>query len=369
MVENLARGLRVDVRQTSPIPIAAEIRCGPGELVALVGPSGSGKTTILRAIAGLVAPQEGVIHCNGACWLDTHAGIALPPQRRRVGLVFQEYALFPHLSVRDHLLLAMGEVPRAERAAKAAALLEQVRLAGLEDRRPHQLSGGQRQRVAVARALARDPVVLLLDEPFSAVDQMTRRRLQRELAALRERLDIPVLLVTHDLDEASALADRMVILHDGKTLQEGRPEDVMAQPDSALVARLVGHENILDVKVLEHRESAGESLVDWGGRTLRVPLATGLAPGGEMACIVPAASILLVRLDRPLTREVDNLMEGVLTERLVLGERVVLRVELDGGGHLRFPVPLHVSRRMALMPGSVVKLDLVKEALHLAKKH
>lgn len=368
MAETAGTGLHAVLRQRYPIPLEAEIRCGPGELVALVGPSGSGKTTILRAIAGLVAPGEGVIHCDTACWLDTTRGITLAPQQRRVGLVFQEYALFPHLSVLQHLTLAMAHVARRHRAGRARRLLEQVHLAGLDDRRPHQLSGGQRQRVAVARALARDPAVLLLDEPFSAVDQITRRRLQRELAAMRERLEVPVLLVTHDLEEAAALADRMVILHDGQTLQQGPPEDVMARPDTALVARLVGHDNVLDVRVTEHRAAAGETLVEWRGRVLRAPLAGAFPVGDLAACVVPAASILLVRRDRSPVRQPDNLLHGRVVERAVLGERVILVVDLEGGGHLRFPVPLHVSRRMALLPGSAVTLDLVKEALHLAAK-
>jgi len=368
MAKSSVKGLHLDIRQTRPIPLAADIRCDPGELVALVGPSGSGKTTILRAIAGLVTPKAGAIHCNGVCWFDAASSVTLSPQRRKVGLVFQEYALFPHLRVIEHLTLAMDGISRAERVEKARALLEQVHLSGLDDRRPHQLSGGQRQRVAVARALARDPVILLLDEPFSAVDQMTRRRLQRELAGLRERLDIPMLLVTHDLDEASALADRMVILHDGRTLQDGRPEDVMAQPDSALVARLVGHENILDVEILEHHPEAGESLVQWDGRVLRVPYTDAVSEGSKVACVVPGASILLMRLDRPPARQPDNPLDGFIAERAVLGERVILRVELTDGGRLRFPVPLHVSRRMGLEPGSRVRLDLVKEALHLTEK-
>lgn len=367
MAEAPFRGLHVGLRQTHPVPLDAGLHCAPGELVALVGPSGSGKTTILRAIAGLVSPDEGEIHCNGSCWYDSRRGIELAPQRRRVGLVFQEYALFPHLTVMQHLTLAMQDVRGRQRVEQGRQILEQVRLAGLEKRRPHQLSGGQRQRVAVARALARDPAVLLLDEPFSAVDQMTRRRLQRELAALRERLDIPVLLVTHDLDEASALADRMVILHDGRTLQDGRPEDVMARPASAQVARLVGHENILDVTVVEHRPQDKETIVEWQGRRLRAQLEAGLGTGDAAACVVPAGSVLLVRLDRPGAREPDNLFEGVVVERALLGERAVLVVRLTDGGRLRFAVPLHVSRRMALAPGSPIRVDLVKEGLHLTR--
>jgi molybdate transport system ATP-binding protein len=239
-------------------------------------------------------------------------------------------------------------------------------LDGLEWRHPPTLSGGQRQRVALARALARDPAVLLLDEPFSAVDQMTRRRLQRELAALRERIEIPVLLVTHDLEEASALADRLVILHEGKSLEEGAPEQLMARPGSGLVARLLGHENILDVVVQAHLPGQGETLVEWHNARLRVGLDESLPVGASAACVAPAASILLVRTDRPPLRPADNPLDGTITEIGVLGERVALRVALDVGGHLRFFVPLHVSKRMGLTRDLRVRLDLVKDGLHLA---
>jgi molybdate transport system ATP-binding protein len=358
-------GLHAMLGQDAPIPLQARLACAPGELLALVGPSGSGKTSILRAIAGLLQPRQGEIHCGGSCWLDTAAGVRLSPQSRRVGLVFQDYALFPHLSVEQHLTLAMGHVPRSRRSGRARELLGSVHLAGLEARRPGELSGGQRQRVALARALARDPALLLLDEPFSAVDQMTRRRLQRELAALRERLEIPVLLVTHDLEEAALLADRMVILHDGRTLQEGVPEVLMARPASAQVARLVGHENILPVRILGSQPGADESRVDWGGRLLRVAGRTRLVADTDAACVVAAGAILLVRTDRPPLRAPDNPLDGTIVERAVLGERVALVVRVDGGGYLRFAVPLHVARRMTLSAGVRVRLDLVRDGLHL----
>ncbi len=205
-------GLRVQLRQAGPIPLAVDLRCGAGELLALVGPSGSGKSTILRTIAGLYTPHEGWVSCGAAVWLDTAGGIVLPPHRRRVGLVFQSYALFPHLTAIGNVMAALAHRPRAEREPQARALLRLVHLDGLENRRPAALSGGQQQRVAVARALAREPAVLLLDEPFSAVDRRTRRRLHEELRELRGAVAVPIILVTHDLDEATALADRLCVL-------------------------------------------------------------------------------------------------------------------------------------------------------------
>src|SRR5574340_185840 len=229
-------GLELRLEQQRPMALDARIECAPGELLALVGPSGSGKSTILRCIAGLRAPQNGYVRCNGDVWYDSEAGVRLSPQKRRVGLVFQNYSLFPHLTAMENVTAALLHLPVRQRTERARALLRQVHLEGIEDRRPAQLSGGQQQRVAVARALARDPAVLLLDEPFSAVDQVTRGKLQRELARLRGSLRIPIVLVTHDLDEARRLADRICILHHGATLQCGTPHDVLSKPRNAGVA-------------------------------------------------------------------------------------------------------------------------------------
>lgn len=222
----MAEGISVRLNQAGPIPLDIDLACAPGETLALVGPSGAGKTTLLRAVAGLYRPRAGRITCGGEVWLDTEAGIVRPAHTRRVGLVFQEYALFPHLDALANVMAALGHRPRAERRARAMAILARVHLEGLERRKPHQLSGGQRQRVALARALARDPAVLLLDEPFSAVDRRTRARLHAELADLRGDLTIPILLVTHDIDEAAGLADRMGVIEGGRMVACGAARDI-----------------------------------------------------------------------------------------------------------------------------------------------
>ncbi|MDP1616177.1 ABC transporter ATP-binding protein [Phenylobacterium sp.] len=239
IAETLGAGLRVRLAQAGPIPLDVDLACPPGQLHAIVGPSGAGKTTLLKAIAGLYRPQAGQITSDGMVWFDSAAGTWLAPQARRVGLVFQAYALFPHMSAQANVETSLAAQPRAARAARALALLTQVGLADKAHRRPADLSGGEQQRVALARALARSPDVLLLDEPFAAVDRRTRRRLQQDLATLRESLKIPILLVTHDLDEACALADQMSVLHEGRVLQTGAPDQVMARPASPLVAELL----------------------------------------------------------------------------------------------------------------------------------
>jgi molybdate transport system ATP-binding protein len=229
-------GLHVRLWQAGPIPLAVEFSCEQGELLALIGLSGSGKTTTLRSIAGLYHPRDGQVRCNGTVWLDTKHGLDLPPHRRPVGFVFQSYALFPHMTALGNVVAALGHRPADERLERARDLLTLVHLKGFEQRRPAALSGGQQQRVAVARALAREPAVLLLDEPFSAVDRPTRRKLHGELAELRQSVRIPIVLVTHDVDEAVALADRLCVIDHGETLQAGRPAELLAAPANRRVA-------------------------------------------------------------------------------------------------------------------------------------
>lgn len=229
----MADGLSVELRQNRPIPLDVAFTCGAGELVALVGPSGAGKTTILRAIAGLYRPAMARVACAGVTWDDTR--VHLPSRDRRIGMVFQAYALFPHLTAAGNVAAALTHLPVRRRIERALELLGLVHLAGFEKRKPAELSGGQQQRVALARALARDPAALLLDEPLSAVDRRTRRALRAELATLRATLACPIVLVTHDLDEAAALADRLLVIDGGILLQDGPPAEVLAAPNSRRV--------------------------------------------------------------------------------------------------------------------------------------
>ena len=202
------------------------------ETVALVGPSGVGKTTLLRSVAGLVRPERGFVATGGEIWLDTRTGVSLPPERRSVGLVFQEYALFPHLTVAQNV--AYGG------RGRAAELLERFGLAALAPARPAELSGGERQRVALARALAREPRVLLLDEPLAALDTQTRAALRAELGERLRGAGLPTLLVTHDYADAAALADRIGVLVEGRIVQLGTAAELVAAPASPFVAEFTG---------------------------------------------------------------------------------------------------------------------------------
>jgi len=361
------RGLAVDLKQDAPIPLAASFACAPGEVLALVGPSGSGKSTILRTIAGLYRPGDGRVIVDGETWLDTGAHLDLPPHRRRVGIVFQSYALFPHMSALDNVAAALDHLPARERRARAAELLDLVHLAGLEERRPAALSGGQQQRVAVARALAREPRALLLDEPFSAVDRATREKLYRELAAMRRRLSMPVVLVTHDLDEALMLADHMCLLHHGRILQHGPPLDVLQRPVSVEAARLVGQRNVFEATVAEQRVEASLTLLDWHGRTIEAALAPSFPPDERVSWLIPPSRVVLHRRDRPSRGEAENPVAGVLDECLAMGDTTVGVMRPDGGEpeRLTFHVPSHVAQRNRLAAGERVTVSLLAAAIHL----
>ena len=357
-------GLYLRVEQHAPIPLAAEIDCAPGETLALVGPSGSGKTTILRCIAGLHRAREGRITCGTDTWFDAAAGIDRSPQARSIGLVFQSYALFPHLSALANVKAAMSHVLPSERNARGRELLQRVHLAGLEDRRPAELSGGQQQRVAVARALARDPQVLLLDEPFSAVDRVTRQKLYRELAELRRTLALPIVLVTHDLDEAAMMADRMSILHRGRTLQTGTPREVMTRPADALVARLVDLRNVYEGRVVALADGARG--LEWHGRMLEATIPSRFAADERVAWCIPMAGVRLKRRDRAQEGPRENPLDGFVSECVTLGEDTTLALRVDGmATPLWLRLSTHIAERDAIRVGAALQVCLLAEALHV----
>jgi len=361
----MSEALEFRLRAAHPIPLALEATCAPGEVLALVGPSGAGKSTVLRCIAGLHRAEEGIVRCGGATWWGD--GVDVAPHRRGAGLVFQDYALFPHMTALGNVLAAMGHVPRADRPARARDWLARVHLAGLEDRRPAELSGGQQQRVAVARALARDPAVLLLDEPFSAVDRATRRRLQEELALLRRGLAIPIVLVTHDLEEAAALADRICVVHRGRGLQTGAPTDLLARPASAEVARLLDLRNLFRGIVAGQDEAGGSTLIRWGDHLLRARHNPGFAVGDAVDWLVPGAGVVLHSRRRPSAGERENPVSARVQGALRLGEdvRVALDIGDPDGNPLAFSLPAHVAGRNDLVPEADCTVSLLAETIHL----
>ncbi|RMH43600.1 MAG: ABC transporter ATP-binding protein [Alphaproteobacteria bacterium] len=357
--------VEVRLSQDEPVPLDAALRLDRAEVLALVGPSGSGKSTILRAIAGLGSVRTGQIAVGGTRWFSSDAGIFVPARRRRVGFVFQNYALFPHMTAAENVIAAMGHVAKGRRAARAAELLERVHMGGLEARRPSELSGGQQQRVAMARALARDPELLLLDEPFSAVDRSTRLRLYREVSVLCRELDTPVILVTHDLEEAALLASRMTVLHEGRTLQSGAPAEVMTRPATAEVARLVNVTNLFEGTLV--RPAAGEERLDWRGLRLEVARVPEVPDGTRVDWVVPDGFVVLHRRDRPSRGERENPVPGRVEAVVKVGQlaHVTLRPTHAPELPINFSVPAHVAERNGLAPGVEAAVSLLAKGIHV----
>jgi molybdate transport system ATP-binding protein len=282
-------------------------------------------------------------------------------------MVFQSYGLFPHMSALGNVTAAMGHLELTLRGKRGRALLDLVNLSGLEGRRPAELSGGQQQRVAVARALAREPKVLLLDEPFSAVDKATRQRLYREIAELRRSLDMPVVLVTHDLDEAIMLADRMAVLYRGRTLQTGTPEEVTTRPVSPEVARLVDQRNLFEGVTAGHEPEQHRTLIAWGGMHIEAALRNEFAPGTRVAWVIPDGFVVLHRRDRPSRGEHENPVSGIVESVLVVAQtaELTLRPHCDPSLPIHFSVPLHVARRNSVERGVEASVSLLAEGIHL----
>jgi molybdate transport system ATP-binding protein len=327
--------LSVHLSNTAPMPLNVQFDCAPGELVALVGPSGSGKTSVLRAIAGLLQTPslQGRITVGNTVgdtvWFDkstdNKASTNLPPQERRVGLVFQNYALFPHLSALKNIAVAAANTAASDDNSAIKSIINRLGLAGLEYRLPSELSGGQQQRVALARALARNPAVLLLDEPFSAVDAPSRNSLYRELANLRNAVSTPMILVTHDLQEARRLADRVVILDAGVTLQSGTPEQVFSRPRNARVAELVGIQNHFQGQFYKasHAEKVGWGQLDWQGCKLMVLDKNRLDDAAHVTWVLAAEHLDITSADASAACEQSlplNTVQCQFLEILSLGE-------------------------------------------------
>jgi spermidine/putrescine ABC transporter ATP-binding subunit len=259
---------------------------GPGEFMTLLGPSGCGKTTLLKLAAGFLAPDSGTVVIDGRCVNN------VPTYQREIGMMFQNYALFPHMSVAENIAygLKTRHVPRHEIRQRVAEALALVKLTGMGDRKPRQLSGGQQQRVALARALVINPTVLLLDEPFSALDKNLRASMQIELREIQRKLGLTTIFVTHDQSEALSLSDRMAVMSEGRIRQLGAPLEIYRRPSDRFVASFVGDTNCLRGELLG---VAGlEAVIALGGAQIKV--------GGEhLAGALPAASIdLFVRPER-----------------------------------------------------------------------
>jgi|GEM_PF-81348 ABC-type sulfate/molybdate transport systems ATPase subunit len=389
-------GLAVMARRRLPgftLDVAFAVPTG---LTVLFGPSGAGKSLTLQALAGLCPLDAGRITLGDVVLHDSAAGIWVPPQQRRIGYVPQSYALFPHMTVAQNI--AFGLPVRGRRMARRVAeLVSLMRLDGLEGRRPAQLSGGQQQRVALARALAADPWLLLLDEPFSALDAAVREVLREELVDFHRQTDVPIVLVTHDAQEARAVADTVVVLQDGRVMQVGPRDTVFRAPCTRAVAALVGMRTCWsgEVVVLPHAGHsalgpavrggmAGEMRLEEAARAgyvaiirvadlhLRalVPHGLRLTPGQRVHIGIRADEVRLCPVDGAVSEpclpaDGPLLAPGVVASDRSRGTLQAVTVRLTSGLTLEVPVTRREHRDLGLAPGVAVTLEIPADAVHV----
>lgn len=334
------------------------------EILVLFGPSGAGKTQTLNAIAGLMTPDAGEITLDGTPFFRRRHGrpaIHRPARRRRVGYVFQQYALFPHLTALENVAYALWQQHDAR--TRALALLERMRLTHVADRYPHEMSGGQQQRVAIARALAAEPKVLLLDEPFSALDVAIRERLQRDLQALQAESGLIVIYVTHSLDDAFAVGHRLAVMREGRVEQVGPLEAVFRRPASDRVLEILGIPNVFQARVLETTPTGLH--LDWDGLSLEAPLEPA-AIGDVVTAYIRPEDVKILYPDRPVMSAVrHNQVDGRIVGRHLNSSFQSLRVSLPNGHEVEVSFPTYTYTPLSLTPGETIRLSLRKEGLVL----
>ncbi len=331
---------------------------GRPHVLVLYGPSGVGKTTVLRCLAGLERPTRGRISFASDTWFDAGAGLHAPPQARGVGYLFQDYALFPHLTVAGNITYAIHNAAPDERRARLGDMLRLLKLDGLEDRRPAQLSGGQQQRVALARALIRRPRLLLLDEPLSALDAPTREQLQGELRGLLLGQGVPAVCVTHDWVEALALADEVAVMGGGRVLQVGPPGEVFSKPADADVAAIVGVETVVTARVVERKDEL--AALDVGG--VRLWAVEPASRSGEFYLCIRAEDVTL-ETGTPPHSSARNHLAGRVTDMRQAG--AVTRVTVDCGFSLTALVTRQAAQDLGLKQGASVTATVKASVIHL----
>lgn len=335
------------------------------EIMVLFGPSGAGKTTALESVAGLVSPDAGEIVLDDKVFFRRNRPgerVDLPARKRGVGYVFQEYALFPHLTALDNVAFSLrGEKDRGR--FRAAELLESMRIQHLADRLPREMSGGQQQRVALARALAARPGILLLDEPFAAVDRPMRERLHRDLRRLQAELGLVVLCVTHDLEDAFAVGHRLAVVQDGTVRQVGRVEEVLRRPRDPHVAEMAGVRNVFQATVLEAH--ADGVRLDWDG--LSVEAGAQHAVVGEIVPIyIRPEDVKVMYPDRSVGEALRaNRFEATVVDAHVTGDSTLLRADLANGHEIEVRFPEYTYSSIPFETGSPVSLCLRRDALVL----
>ncbi len=344
---------------------ALDVSFSMGEDVnVLFGPSGAGKSLILKLISGIVSPDEGLVEIGGEKVFDSRSKIHLPVRKRKVGYLFQDYALFPHMKVYQNIAYGISGGDKARVKAVVGELIEIMRLKGLEGRFPHELSGGQKQRVALARTLATSPRILLLDEPFSALDYQVREKLRRDLMLIHERFPITIILVTHDLEEAFMMGSFIAVINNGSMEQFGRSDDIFYRPATRNVARFVGTRNIFSgvVASVTDNEVVLRSPVT-GDLTAVAGSGEGLEIGRDVDFCIRPEEIPVVRKDRAMDEgRRANVLEGRIVSITGRGTTHSLFVD-TGTAQLKVELPNFVMRDLGLAEGHDISLLLKKESI------
>jgi len=340
-------------RASPDFQIDVAFEAAPG-ITILFGESGSGKTTLLRSVAGLTTPDEGRVAVGDRTLFDWSAGIDVPPSRRRMGLVFQHLALFPHLTAEENIAFGTNGQPASQRRQRIEAIAESFRIGHVLGRRPDQISGGERQRVELARALVTDPEVLLLDEPMSALDYGTQSRIMADLRAWNEAKSIPVLYVTHSQRELFALGERAIVIQNGRIVADGTPQSVLETPAHEHVAQLAGFENLLNAVVMKRRPDAGVMVCRLAGTS--VDLETPLADmnEGDPLRVALRAGDIIVGTERPRMLSARNVIPATL--RSLTREGAVVRAQVSIGIGLEVHVTPTSAEELGLTPGGPVWL-------------
>jgi molybdate transport system ATP-binding protein len=358
----MAPQMHVDIeKRLGGLTLQIQLTVGP-EILVLFGPSGAGKTQTLQAIAGLMTPDHGRITLDDVVFFQREPGarpVNLPARKRRIGYVFQQYALFPHMTALANVAYPLAGQRNA--STRALELLDRMRLAHLAHRMPQELSGGQQQRVAIARALAAEPRVLLFDESFSALDRAIRERLHDDIRVLQAEEQLIVLYVTHNLDDAFAIGQRLAVVRDGRIEQIGQLDDVFTRPANRRVLDILGIPNVMSARVVE--SSPAQLLLDWDGLLLAAP-PLDLAPGAEVTAYIRPEDIRLIYPERPLSREVaQNHLRGTVVERRPGRHVHQLQVALPDGQRLEVVYLASAYTTLTLTPGAPVQLALRKESI------
>jgi molybdate transport system ATP-binding protein len=313
-------------RQLSPafrLDVDIEV---PAGITILFGASGSGKSTVLRSIAGLSRPDAGRIALNDSVLFDSAHYVNVSPQRRRVGVVFQQLALFPHLTVAGNIAYGLHRLPAPEREARVSAIAASFHITGILQRRPAQISGGERQRTALARTLVTEPAALLLDEPLTALDHRIQSQIIEDLRRWNEARRIPVLYVTHAHREVYALGERVIVLDHGKVIATGTPHDVLDDPGRGVVAQLSGFENLLAGHVVSRRQDSGTMSVRLDGSPLAIDVPLTATPSDDRVVVAIRAGDILVANIAPVGISARNILEGHVDQMQRQGPTVVARV-------------------------------------------